>query len=175
MRSELATARLVLRPFAPGDRATLLEQWADPGVYLYLFDGAPPPVEIVDAQIASSMETFEHRGYGLFTVALAAPPVTLVGFCGLRPFGEEGRTEILYALKPAYWRQGLATEAARAVLAFAFHEARLPEVWAGADLANEASFAVMRRLGMRPMPTAEAGEHNRHRITRAEFDHLPRD
>jgi RimJ/RimL family protein N-acetyltransferase len=161
----------VLRPFAEGDRAGLLEQWADPGVYRYLFDGAAPPLDVVDAQIASSRESFARRGYGLFTVALAAEPLTLIGFCGLRPFGEEGRIEILYALRPAYWSQGLATEAGRAVLAFAFHDARLPEVWAGADRANEASFAVMRRLGMSPLQSTDAGEHNRHRITRAEFAH----
>jgi RimJ/RimL family protein N-acetyltransferase len=165
----LATARLVLRPFAEGDRAGLLEQWGDPGVYRYLFDGEAPPLDVVDAQIASSRESFARRGYGLFTVALAVEPLKLIGFCGLRPFGEEGRIEILYALRPAYWGQGLATEAGRAVLAFAFHDARLPEVWAGADLANEASFAVMRRLGMSPLQSAEAGEHNRHRITRADF------
>lgn len=138
-------------------------------MYRFLFDGAPAPAEVVEAQIAKSEESFARQGYGLFTVALAGTPGKVIGFCGLRPFGEEGRIEILYALRPEHWGRGLATEAGRAVLAFAFHDARLPEVWAGADPGNAPSLEVMRRLGMRPMQPGHESEHNRHRITRAEF------
>ena len=54
----------------------------------------------------------------------------------------------LYGLFPACWRQGLATEAFREVLRYAFEDLGLDRVYAGADPPNEASFGVMERLGM---------------------------
>jgi RimJ/RimL family protein N-acetyltransferase len=57
--------------------------------------------------------------------------------------------EILYAVGPELWRRGYATEAARAVLCWAFEFTDLPRVFAGADAGNTASFRVMEKLGMR--------------------------
>jgi [ribosomal protein S5]-alanine N-acetyltransferase len=44
---------------------------------------------------------------------------------------------------------GLATEAAEACLRFAFEEARLERVMAGADEPNAASLRIIEKLGMR--------------------------
>ena len=71
-----------------------------------------------------------------------------IGFCGLREFDDPPQVEILYALLPAHWHQGLATEASREVLRYAFEELGLDRVYAGADPPNETSFRVMERLGM---------------------------
>jgi [ribosomal protein S5]-alanine N-acetyltransferase len=143
---ELATARLLLRAFAPADEATLLAQWNDAEVARYLFDGEAVSVEMVRRQIEAS-ETGRAEGLpGLFTLALREAPGESIGFAGLRRFGER-RLEVLYALLPRYWGRGLATEAARAVLELGF-AAGEPEIWAGADPPNAASFRVMERLGM---------------------------
>jgi ribosomal-protein-alanine N-acetyltransferase len=72
----------------------------------------------------------------------------LAGFCGLRLFGDPPTVEVLYGLLPAYWGQGLATEAAMAMLRFGFEELGLERIYAGADPPNTASFCVMERLGM---------------------------
>jgi len=58
--------------------------------------------------------------------------------------------EILYALAPHWWGQGLATEASAAVLRFAIERCGLPKIYAGCDPPNVASIRVMERLGMRP-------------------------
>ena len=50
-----------------------------------------------------------------------------------------------------------ATEASRAALDFAFHELRVPRVYAGADPPNAESFKVMERLGMRLVPEGIPG------------------
>lgn len=145
---ELATARLLLRAFAPADEATLLAQWNDAEVARYLFDGEAVSVEMVRRQIEAS-ETGRAEGLpGLFTLALREAPGESIGFAGLRRFGDERRLEVLYALLPRYWGRGLAAEAARAVLELGF-AAGEPEIWAGADPPNAASFRVMERLGMR--------------------------
>ncbi|MEU8135861.1 GNAT family N-acetyltransferase [Streptodolium elevatio] len=56
--------------------------------------------------------------------------------------------EIGWRLGRAYWGLGIATEAAREVLRFAFAYARLPRVVSICDVRNTASMQVMRRLGM---------------------------
>lgn len=84
----------------------------------------------------------------------------MIGFCGLRPIGESADVEILYGIAPRLWGQGLATEAARAVLDFGFRAAGLSRIYAGADPPNRASFRVIEKLGMRyaEVRTTAAGE-----------------
>jgi ribosomal-protein-alanine N-acetyltransferase len=57
--------------------------------------------------------------------------------------------ELMYALAPEYWGQGLATEAARAVLAHGFEQLQSPRITAASDPPNAASVRVLERLGMR--------------------------
>lgn len=57
--------------------------------------------------------------------------------------------EIGWRLNTAYWRQGYALEAARAVLDFAFQTLALEEVLAFTVPANLPSQGLMQRLGMR--------------------------
>jgi RimJ/RimL family protein N-acetyltransferase len=56
--------------------------------------------------------------------------------------------ELLYALDRPAWGRGYATEAARAVLAYASETLRLPRVVAAVNPANAASQRVLDRLGM---------------------------
>jgi RimJ/RimL family protein N-acetyltransferase len=64
---------------------------------------------------------------------------------------------LYWALLSAHRGQGLATEAARALVDFAFAHLRLERIIAGTEYDNTASQAVMRRLGMtlerNPLPT----------------------
>jgi ribosomal-protein-alanine N-acetyltransferase len=143
----LTTARLLLRAFRADDEDALFRLWNDSEVGRYLWDAEPVSRETTRAQIEASRRSFEQRRFGLFTLALRERPDALVGFAGLRGFGEREQVELLYALLPRYWGRGLATEASAAVLRLGF-EARLLEIWAGADPSNLASFRVMERLGM---------------------------
>lgn len=57
------------------------------------------------------------------------------------------RAELGYAVGRAYWRQGFATEALRTLLDHAFGVMGIRRVEAEVDPANEASNAVLRKLG----------------------------
>jgi len=57
--------------------------------------------------------------------------------------------QVGWRLARAHWGQGYATEAARAMLDFAFETLGVDRVYANIDPANAASIAVVRRLGMR--------------------------
>jgi ribosomal-protein-alanine N-acetyltransferase len=144
----LQTERLLLRPFGEEHADALCAQWNDPDVGRFLWDGEPVSPETVREVIAASRGSFAARGFGLYAIALRKAPAEVVGFAGLRTVGETDEVELLYALLPAHWGRGLATEAARAVLDRAFATLPLPQIVAGADPPNAASFGVMERLGM---------------------------
>jgi len=56
---------------------------------------------------------------------------------------------LFWALLPSHWGQGYATEAARALISYAFTTLNLRRIVATTDYDNVRSQAVMRRLGMR--------------------------
>jgi ribosomal-protein-alanine N-acetyltransferase len=79
--------------------------------------------------------------------------------------------ELLYGLSESYWHQGLATEAAQAVLAYGFDQLTVPAIGAATDLLNVSSARVLDRLGMR---LVRRGTHNGldtmfYRLTRGEW------
>lgn len=56
---------------------------------------------------------------------------------------------LFYAISPSYQRQGYASEAAQALVDYAFQYLDLKRVIATTDFDNHASMGVMRKLGMR--------------------------
>lgn len=105
--------------------------------------------------------------YGERAVALRADG-TLIGACGyvpcLAPFGQlpgfqsaaqesNGRSTtefgLYYAFSPAYQRRGYASEAAGALVSYAFDVLKLKRIVATTTYDNAGSMGVMRRLGMR--------------------------
>jgi ribosomal-protein-alanine N-acetyltransferase len=82
--------------------------------------------------------------------AITEPPSdNAIGMVFLHSFSRQHRkAEIAFNLAKSHWRQGLATEAARAVLRFAFHELGLNRVEALCMPGNAASESVIGKLGM---------------------------
>jgi RimJ/RimL family protein N-acetyltransferase len=77
-----------------------------------------------------------------------APPGTLLGAIGLRVDMEHNRAELGYWLGHPYWRNGYTTEAAAAMLRYAFEDLRLRRVHARHFAINPASGRVMQKIGM---------------------------
>jgi ribosomal-protein-alanine N-acetyltransferase len=90
---------------------------------------------------------------------------TLIGMCGVVPyvaglhvfpaFGgkQRGLTQaevgLMWAIAPDHQRQGYATEAAQALIDYAFNEMHLNRIIATTGYDNIASQGVMRKVGMR--------------------------
>ncbi|MBA3650105.1 MAG: GNAT family N-acetyltransferase [Chthoniobacterales bacterium] len=74
----------------------------------------------------------------------------LIGYCGFfrQLVDEVNEFEIGYRLHPDYWKRGLATEAARAVRAYAFDVLRLERVISLIHPENHASRRVTEKNGM---------------------------
>lgn len=146
---QIDTERLVLRPADADNLEALHRHWNQPPVRRYLWDDNPVPHETVAAALAQSQQHFEQFGYGLWTLHIGGRE-PLDGFCGLRVVADTSLVEVLYSLEPEAWDQGFATEAAYAVLRFAFDTLGLQEVVGGVDDDNAASIRVLAKLGMRP-------------------------
>jgi len=74
----------------------------------------------------------------------------LIGTCGYYDWIKTTRrAEIGYDLDPAYWGQGIMTEALRAVLKYGFEEMKLNRIQATIDSKNIRSMRLARRLGFK--------------------------
>jgi [ribosomal protein S5]-alanine N-acetyltransferase len=74
---------------------------------------------------------------------------TLVGLCGLAILRGAEEGEMWYLVDPAYWRRGIATDAARRLLRLGFGELGLHRIWASCLPENPASVRVLEKAGLR--------------------------
>jgi ribosomal-protein-alanine N-acetyltransferase len=71
----------------------------------------------------------------------------LIGTCGIYDWDKTShRAEIGYDLDPAYWGQGIMTEALRAILRYGFEKIQLNRIQAIIDSKNAKSMRLVRRL-----------------------------
>ena len=115
--------RLVLHEFIPEDVEPLALVLSDPETMR--FYPAPFDRAGVDSWISRNLRRYREDGHGLWAMILKSSG-ELIGDCGLTVQDVDGQNEIEigYHLRRDLWRQGLATEAARACRDFGF--ARMP-------------------------------------------------
>jgi ribosomal-protein-alanine N-acetyltransferase len=143
---ELSTPRLSLRPARSDDLAAVHRLWTAPAVRRFLFDGRVLGEDEVRDFLARSDESFRSRGYGLWLGFEPEDPALAAFAALLAPADPSEPPSLIYGVRPA--GRGLATEAARAVLAHAFGALALPRVHADVDAPNAASVRVLEKLGM---------------------------
>jgi RimJ/RimL family protein N-acetyltransferase len=151
------TERLRLRPWrAADDLPALAAVNADAEVMRWVAPNRPLRAD-ESAALLERIEAHwrEHR-YGLWAVEPRANGAGCIGFAGLAipsflpevlPAVEAG-----WRLDRAWWGRGLATEAARASIAYGFDTLGLRSVVSIIDAANERSLRVAEKLGMRRGP-----------------------
>ena len=145
----LDTSRLRLHPALPRDTQALHQVWTDPDVRQFLWDDVTIPLATAAEATSASARDFAAQRFGLWVIRTRGREAEIAGFCGLRSEGIGTEPELLFGLLPAFWRQGLASEAARAVLAYGFGTLRLPRIVAATDAPNERSARTLASLGMR--------------------------
>ncbi|HUK44739.1 MAG TPA: GNAT family protein [Gaiellaceae bacterium] len=146
----LATPRLVLRRYEPGD-APLVKDAVDSSLeHLRAFMDwawvAPEPIGVVRARLRDFRSAFDHADdyiYGMFT----PDGSELVGGAGLHARVGPGALEIGYWVRASRVRRGLATEAAAALTRVAFERCGVIRVEIHVDPENVASIAVAAGLG----------------------------
>ena len=145
----LETDRLILRHSRVGDAAVFRQLWTerDPRVppHRQINSEGRPTVEDVAAQIRAD----RGPGPGLLAVERKST-ADVIGYCGLTVYGNGSpdEPELAYELLRAAHGCGYATEAGRAMVAWA-SEAGYRRLWAGVWDWNVASRRVLAKLGFR--------------------------
>ncbi|MES2699188.1 MAG: GNAT family N-acetyltransferase [Pseudomonadota bacterium] len=146
------TERLLLRPFRDEDLAVWLEHFNTAAVREYL--AGVQSEDQARASFARMAASWNADGFGFLAIERLSDSV-LIGTCGIGRVLDKPAPEPLasglqlgWQLRPEAWGQGYATEAARALLAFAFDTLALETVWAQTSERNRGSWSVMQRLGM---------------------------
>jgi [ribosomal protein S5]-alanine N-acetyltransferase len=143
----LRTARLRLRPFDDADADALFAMHSNRHVMRYW--DAPPWGDRARADrfIAACRQLAEEGTGARLAVELAADR-SLLGWCSLTRWNPDYRSaEMGYCYDDAAWGHGYATEAAGAVLGWAFDTLDLNRVQAETDTRNVASARVLEKLG----------------------------
>jgi RimJ/RimL family protein N-acetyltransferase len=141
----LKSKRLGFRRWAKEDFPLALELWGDPQVTELI--GGPFTYEEVRARLANEIHQLEEWHIQYWPIFLLEGDQH-VGCAGLRPYSLNMRErEIGFHLRPASWGQGLATEAAGAVVEYAFDTLGVEFIFAGHHPLNKASSHVLGKLG----------------------------
>ncbi len=125
---------------------------ADPEVMRWIGDGSVRNLEQTRAFVDRVEQEWETTGLSIFAVQLRASG-ELAGLTGLAVphFLPEimPAVEIAWRFGRSCWGQGIATEAARAVLEFGLTTGNLARIVAVVQVGNLASECVTHKLGMR--------------------------
>jgi RimJ/RimL family protein N-acetyltransferase len=144
----LETERLILRDFVLEDVQKLALILGDPRVMQFSPQGILSTAE-TQAKIEEFIDSYQRQGFGKWAVVFKDNH-QLIGYCGIILEHIDGvdEPEVGYRLAPAFWGQGLATEAAKAAVQYGLNQLRLPYILGIVEPANTASVNILKKLGM---------------------------
>lgn len=175
------TSRLIIRDWLDTDFMPFCQMNADPKVMKYF------PSRLTPSESRDFLNVIRQRmvknGYGLWAVEKKRDG-TFIGFVGLNSvdasFPFFPRVEIGWRLLSAYWGVGYASEAAQAVLAYAFKPLNLAEIVSFTAVQNTPSQRVMQKIGLQfnkeyfnhPFlePTHSLARHCLYRLTASDYE-----
>ena len=145
----IETERLILRGLTMDDIDALFALYRDPEVRTYFPEGTLTYDETKEELEWIINVYYVQYGWGLWAT-IHKPTGAFIGRCGLLPWTIDGchEVEVAYLLDRAYWGQGLATEAAQAIVQYAFGPLQLTRLICLIDSENRASQRVAQKIGM---------------------------
>ena len=141
----LRTERLGFSYWASDDFALAQQLWGDSEVTRFI--GGPFTEEQIRKRLERHMALLRDYNVQYWPIFLLETG-DHVGCGGLQPYRmDEQIYELGFHLHRAYWGRGLAEEAARAVIGYAFESLGLETLFAGHHPENAASRKVLQKLG----------------------------
>jgi RimJ/RimL family protein N-acetyltransferase len=142
----LTTDRLRLRAFQSSDLDAYAAMQANPDVMRYLVTGRSSTRAEVWRTMATSLGGWALRGYGMWACE-KTDDGAFVGSVGIFQPLDWPEPELAYSFDQPFWRQGFATEAARAARDWLFGRFPWARVVSLIRPDNHASKRVVERLG----------------------------
>lgn len=147
------TTRLTLRELEPADAVFIHAVLNDVDFLTNVGDRGVRTIDDAAAYIESGPRaSYAQHGFGLWAVTLRDDG-EFAGICGLLKRDALDAPDVGFALLPAHRGRGLASEAARASLAYGREQLGLQRVLAIVKPQNAASIRVLGKLGMQPSGT----------------------
>jgi RimJ/RimL family protein N-acetyltransferase len=151
---DLVTARLVLHPLSTAEAERVRDGEPGAGERWATDYPAEGDVSAVTRFLATCASSGDPRPFGTYEIRLRAGGRTIGGVDFHGPPDEDGCVTIGYGLVPSAHGNGYASEALRALLAFA-RDRGVSSVAGDTDIDNVASQRVMTAAGMRLVATSD--------------------
>ncbi|MGE7946683.1 GNAT family N-acetyltransferase [Lysinibacillus sp. NPDC093688] len=149
---QIETERLIIRPYALTDLDDLYAVVSEPDFYQFIPEDVPSRDDIqriIEWSIRCNEKNTLTEIHKLNLAIVDKKRQTLIGYCGLGPDDvKETEVELYYGISKAYRGQGIAYEAAQALLKYAFNKIGLLKVIAVVHPENVASLRIVDKLGM---------------------------
>ena len=144
----LPTPRLILRALRPTDLADLYAYASDPEIDRFTPWTHYESLAEARADLDHYVAEYETEGMGVWGIEHRADQ-RLIGIINFsRPHPRNRRVEMGYTIARPHWGQGLATEAARALVTFGLEQMHLARIEAVCLPENAASARVLQKIGM---------------------------
>ncbi|MGW4793667.1 GNAT family N-acetyltransferase [Nonomuraea sp. NPDC004297] len=141
----IATERLTLRPFGPGD-APRIRSIVQSGAR-FLPPGAPAKVSGIAGWLAHGVHELRRAGQGVHLAMIDAEGLIVGAISLFKTSWSAGTAEVGYGVHPLYQGRGFATEAVRGLTVYAFETLGLRRIDLTARLDNLASLRVAGKAG----------------------------
>lgn len=157
---EIKTKRLLLRKFTYDDVQAVYENYGrDPLVKRYVSYAPCADLESARGFIQMHMEQYENDPeFCGWAVTLDGEVIGSIGLFNIDKDADQA--ELGYSIGSKWWGQGYATEAAQAVLDYAFDTVGFHRIYASHHIENTASGRVLERIGMQLEGIMRDGQKN---------------
>ncbi|WP_434115974.1 GNAT family N-acetyltransferase [Paraburkholderia caffeinilytica] len=146
----LTTPRLTMRPLRSEDAQALFDIWSDTDAMRYFPFPVMTCLEQATDRVARKLRT-SANGEDLICVLDLRTTGEVIGDCALFKADEQSRrAEIGFSLRRTRWGAGYMSEAACALVEYAFGTLNLRRIEADIDPRNVASARLLDRLGFVP-------------------------
>ena len=140
----LTTSRVGFSKWRKDDIALAKLLWGNPEVTKFICASGKFSDDDISARLTK--EIYHEREYHVqYWPIFEISSEELIGCCGLRPYSDN-KYEIGFHLRPEFWGRGYATEAAAAVIEYAFSVLNADALFAGHNPNNVASSKVLLKL-----------------------------
>jgi len=158
-KPSLETERLTLRPLTAEDAPDLKEWLGLDEIYTYWGRKASkgerdPELLFIDARPWVKRKPSQDFNWGIVWKESGK----VIGMLAIFDVQNQRMASVGYRLHPAYWRQGIVTEALRRAVDFVFSETELQRLEATADIRNVASLRVLEKCGFIREGTVRQGK-----------------